>query len=303
VIDCRAQCTASRRQAPQCRTQTNFDPLGSYLSLRDRSNTPHPGLSSISLASGGHVANVMRPIDQYASILEMNQTTLRSISFARSALLRVGRHASPGQLDSLRSILSYLELGSWLESERSESSPEPVTNSFALFELARRRLTGQMPLYLEFGVFEGVSMRWWSRHLSQPGATLVGFDSFEGLPEDWRHDTKVGHFRTSGPPHIHDSRVSFQVGWFDNTLRQFAIPDHDQLIINIDCDLYSSALTVLRWASPYLRPGTLIYFDEFGDRDHERRAFNEWRAQSAYEFKPLGFANGGLSWLFEVAQS
>jgi len=81
-------------------------------------------------------------------------------------------------------------------------------------------------------------MRWWSRNLSQPGATLVGFDSFEGLPEDWRHDVGSGHFRTGEQPRFDDSRVSFQVGWFDDTLSRFIIPDHDQLIINMDCDLY-----------------------------------------------------------------
>jgi macrocin-O-methyltransferase TylF-like protien len=143
-------------------------------------------------------------------------------------------------------------------------------------------------------------MRWWAQHLPQPDATLVGFDSFEGLPEDWRHDVKSGHFRTDGTPQIDDNRVSFEVGWFDDTLPKFTVPDHDQLIINIDSDLYSSALTVLRWTEPYIRPGALIYFDEFCDRDHEARAFSEWRTRSPYQFRPLGLAEGGVSWLFEV---
>jgi hypothetical protein len=143
-------------------------------------------------------------------------------------------------------------------------------------------------------------MRWWSQHLAQPRATLVGFDSFEGLPEDWRRGRESGHFKTGEPPRIDDDRVSFQVGWFDKTLPQFMVPDHDQLVINVDSDLYSSARTVLRWAESYVRPGTLIYFDEFSDRDHERRAFSEWRAQSPFQFRPLGFAKGGVSWLFEV---
>jgi hypothetical protein len=219
---------------------------------------------------------------------------------SRRVLLRAGRHATLAQLAGLRSVMGYLELGYWLHSEHRGSSPQQVATKFALFESARQRITGQAPLYLEFGVYEGRSMRWWSRHMSQPEATLVGFDSFEGLPEDWRHDTRSGHFRTDGPPQIDDSRVSFQVGWFDDTLPRFTVPDHDQLIINIDSDLYSSALTVLRWAEPYVRPGTLIYFDEFSDRDHEWRAFSEWQARSPYHFTPLGLAEGGTSWLFEV---
>src|SRR5581483_8062137 len=98
-----------------------------------------------------------------------------------------------------------------------------VADEFALFEVALRRVTGSKPLYLEFGVFEGRSMRWWSQHLAQQDATLVGFDSFEGLPEDWRPGLGTGHFSTGRIPQIDDARVSFQVGWFDDTLPKFEI--------------------------------------------------------------------------------
>ena len=91
-------------------------------------------------------------------------------------------------------------------------------------------------------------MRWWSQHLRQSGATLVGFDSFEGLPEDWRPDIPTGYFATSGtPPEIDDPRVFFVKGLFNETLPAYRMPEHDQLIVNIDCDLYSSAATVLSW--------------------------------------------------------
>ncbi|MCX2715910.1 hypothetical protein [Mycolicibacterium sp. J2] len=65
-------------------------------------------------------------------------------------------------------------------------NPVVVEDKWALFSMALQRLNGNAPLYLEFGVFEGRSMRWWSEHLTMPGAALVGFDSFEGLPENWR---------------------------------------------------------------------------------------------------------------------
>jgi hypothetical protein len=230
-------------------------------------------------------------------------TSAKVKAATRLALLRAGRHVSSVQLEGFRSALSYLELGHWLKSDYTHCSPESAASKFALFEIAQRHITGHAPLYLEFGVYKGRSMRWWSQHLSQPDATLVGFDSFEGLPEDWRQGRESGHFKTGEPPRIDDSRVSFQIGWFDNTLPKFAVPDHDQLIINVDSDLYSSARTVLQWAESYVRPGTLIYFDEFSDRDHERRAFDEWRAQSSFQFKPLGFAKGGVSWLFEVTSA
>jgi predicted O-methyltransferase YrrM len=220
----------------------------------------------------------------------------------RLGLIKVGRRAAPKQLANLRSALSYLELGHWLEHDLSGLAPQLVADKMALFDLALAKITGNKPLYVEFGVFAGRSMRWWSRHLPHREARLVGFDSFEGLPENWRPGLEAGHFATGKPPEIDDDRISFEVGWFDDTLSKFEIPDHDQLIINIDSDLYSSAVTVLEWAEPYLTEGTLIYFDEFPDRDHEMRAFNELAARSSHELRPLAMARGGLHWLFEVTR-
>jgi hypothetical protein len=220
----------------------------------------------------------------------------------RLALVNVGRRSTPEQLANLRSVLSYLELGHWLEHDLSGLAPQVVPDEMALFDLALDKITGDKPLYLEFGVFAGRSMRWWSRHLPHRDARLIGFDSFEGLPENWRPGLGSGHFATGKPPKIDDDRVSFEVGWFDDTLPKFKIPEHDQLIINVDSDLYSSAVTVLTWAEPYLKAGTLIYFDEFPDRDHEMRAFNELVARSSHELRPLAIARGGLHWLFEVVE-
>jgi Macrocin-O-methyltransferase (TylF) len=218
---------------------------------------------------------------------------------ARPALISAGRHARPAHLAYLCKVLSYLEAGHLLASEKAP--PEMVQDEFALFEIACRKIVGRAPLYLEFGVHEGRSMRWWSRNLFLPNAKLVGFDSFEGLPEEWSPWFPAGAFKTNGPPQIDDSRVSFQVGWFEETLPRFTVPDNDQIVLNVDCDLYSSTSTVLRWAEPYLRPGTLIYFDEFPDRDHERKAFNELRERSPLQFKPVAVTRSGTNWLFETS--
>jgi hypothetical protein len=214
--------------------------------------------------------------------------------------MAIGRHLNDGHLANLRSALSYLEIGRDLSHRGPDEQPVAVEDYTDLFELALGKITGERPLYLEFGVFEGRSIRWWSSHLTASGAHLIGFDSFQGLPEDWRPGLGTGHFATGQPPDIADPRVRFVVGWFDETLPSFVAPAHDQLIINIDSDLYSSALTVLNWATPLLRPGTFLYFDEYPDRDHEMRALAEYARSSRFEFFPLGFARGGVHWLFEV---
>ncbi|MBV8139332.1 MAG: hypothetical protein JO121_27440 [Deltaproteobacteria bacterium] len=51
-----------------------------------------------------------------------------------------------------------------------------------LFDLIARQIQNKVVLYLEFGVFEGNSVRYWSKLLENPGSMLHGFDSFEGLP-------------------------------------------------------------------------------------------------------------------------
>lgn len=220
----------------------------------------------------------------------------------RLSLMKAGRRVTSNRLANLRSVLSYLELGHWLAHDFTHLTVDVVADHFALFDVARAKVTGQKPLYLEFGVFEGRSMRWWSQHLPHTEARLIGFDSFEGLPQDWRPGLGAGHFDVGGePPKIDDHRISFVVGWFDDSLPKFEIPEHDQLIINVDCDVYSSAATVLSWAEPFLKAGTLIYFDEFPDRDHEMRAFRELMSRSSREFRPLATARGH-HWLFEVVR-
>jgi O-methyltransferase len=77
-------------------------------------------------------------------------------------------------------------------------------------------LNAQSIDYLEFGVFKGDSIRSWvnlNKHLQ---SRFYGFDSFEGLPERWNRFGK-GTADTSGlPPNIHDTRVQFVKGWFQD---------------------------------------------------------------------------------------
>jgi hypothetical protein len=218
----------------------------------------------------------------------------------RSSLLRLGRHLSASTLANLRSVLSYLELGRWVDAVvASDGTFAKVATDFDVFSVALRHIDGDRPLYLEFGVFEGRSMRWWSHNLKNASARLVGFDSFEGLPEDWRPGMNRGAFGTGGPPRIDDQRVEFVTGWFDETLPRFSLPQHDQLIVNVDCDVYTSAAFVLRWLEPRLTSGTLVYFDELPDRDHEMRALFEWLERVPGRVRPLATGAGGLHWLFE----
>lgn len=230
----------------------------------------------------------------------MSRLKSRARRGVRRTLQHAGRRLGPRTIQRIEAAHSYLDLGQW--ASRWGDVPDHPTR-FDLFDVARQHpgvAQAETPLYLEFGVWEGESLRWWAEHLPQPGARLVGFDSFEGLPEKWKHDYEAGHFTVDGVPNIDDERVSFEVGWFDDTLPEFKVPEHDHLIVNVDADLYSSAVLVLDAMDSYLVPGALLYFDELNDRDHELRALREWMARTGKDVRPLGMAKGGINWLFEV---
>lgn len=134
--------------------------------------------------------------------------------------------------------------------------------------------------YLEFGVFQGESIRCWIEMNHQAESRFFGFDSFEGLPENWRHGQVKGHFDVGGDiPQIEDSRVRFIQGWFDSTVPLFTreFSARNRLVMHLDADLYSSTMLALVHFGPFMAKGTLLIFDEFYDRDHEFKALMDWQ--------------------------
>lgn len=141
---------------------------------------------------------------------------------------------------------------------------------------------------VEFGVYSGYSLAIIAEHMP-----VIGFDSFEGLPEDWREGFPKGAFSLTEAPGI---RAGFPPlnsmlvkGWFEDTTPTFPFPDLG--LIHIDCDLYSSTVTALDAVTDHVGVSTILVFDEFhsypGAEDHEERAFNEWLAMTGFEVAPL----------------
>lgn len=63
--------------------------------------------------------------------------------------------------------------------------------------------------------------------------------------------------------------------------------------IHIDCDLYSSTKTVFENLGKYIKSGTIIAFDEYfnypGWKEHEYKAFQEWRNEHHIEYEYLAY--------------
>jgi O-methyltransferase len=213
----------------------------------------------------------------------------------KRGLTMIGRNLSKGSLVQIQAAVNYMRVGRWMADHKFEF--ERVPERTDVFARVAREVENRQVLYLEFGVAAGKSIRWWSAALRNPQSHLHGFDSFEGLPEESGPWAK-GQFSSGGkPPAIDDSRVKFFKGWFDQTLPNYVLPAHEQLVVNLDADLYSSTIYVLRQLRPYLKVGTFVYFDEMNHVDHEPRAFDEFVAESGIQFEPI-VADKTLAFVF-----
>lgn len=115
---------------------------------------------------------------------------------------------------------------------------------------------------LEFGVATGRTLNQFAKWL--PNKFVFGFDGFEGLPEDWTSRMRRGFFARDTLPRVR-SNCQLVVGWFDQTLPLFKnkINNGPIALLHVDCDLYSSAVTVLNELRDNIVPGTVIIFDEY----------------------------------------
>jgi hypothetical protein len=212
---------------------------------------------------------------------------------ASHGLTLLGIASPPSASRALNHAKNQLETGRRMRSHGLKI-PSPLTDRFDVFYPAATVANkAQRPLYVEFGVHRGYTMSWWTHSVTVSEARFVGFDSFEGLPETWTPDIRKGTFSTNGQaPETDDERVSFIKGWFADTVPNFAPPDHDLLIVNVDGDLYSSATCCLGWAARNLRVGDFLYFDEFRDSRNEGQAFEEFAEATGFRFEVVAASHG-----------
>ncbi len=149
-------------------------------------------------------------------------------------------------------------------------------------------------LMIECGVADGASLRHLANNSSRP---FQGFDSFEGLPENWDGTfERKGKFSRGGSLPEVPGNVTLHKGWFDQTLPAFLTthPNDPVAMLHVDCDIYSSTVTIFRELGPRLVPGSIIVFDEYFNypnwQRHEFKAFQEFIRDSGFSYRYLGFA-------------
>jgi hypothetical protein len=150
--------------------------------------------------------------------------------------------------------------------------------------------TGIKGLYCEFGVGSGRTINYIASIVT---AQVHGFDSFEGLPEDYMDGLPKGTFKREMLPKV-QSNVVLHKGWFDQSLPVFKEAYKAPLsFLHMDADLYSSTKTVFDILGDRIVPGTVIQFDEFfnhpGWKDQEYKAFMEFVESYKVKYKFLGY--------------
>jgi hypothetical protein len=170
--------------------------------------------------------------------------------------------------------------------------------------IIEHKIIDQPVNYFEFGVEDGTTIKWWAKELKHEYTRFYGFDTFEGLPEDWGI-YKKGSFSTQGEiPVMNDTRVEFKKGMFQQTLQPFlsSFDNSRKNIIMLDADLYSSTLFALTSFAAYLKKNDILIFDEFLTPQHEFLAYyNFCQAFPHINLKAIGAANNYCFVAFEVA--
>lgn len=189
---------------------------------------------------------------------------------------------------SLASTVEYIEQYLPLvESVRSKH--ELLAKAFSRADVSADRLI------CEFGVWRGVSVNFIAK---LTGNTVYGFDSFEGLPEQWGGDHwKKGDFALSSIPKVR-SNVTLVKGWFNETLPPFLKEHKGQVgFLHIDSDLYSSCKTVFELLESRLGPGSVIVFDEYFNfpqwEEGEHKAFQEFLSKTGRACEFIGYNRQG----------
>jgi predicted O-methyltransferase YrrM len=167
-----------------------------------------------------------------------------------------------------------------------------LPDRFALLRFALSRAPAE-GLVLEFGVEKGASLR----HLAAlTPRTVHGFDSFEGLPGDWTGTKEAkSAFSLKGRLPKVPENAKLHIGWFDATLPAFLKANPGPCaLLHVDCDIYTSTVTIFTQLRDRIAPGTVIVFDEYFNypnwRQHEYKAFQEFITKTGLKYTYLAFS-------------
>ena len=154
--------------------------------------------------------------------------------------------------------------------------------------------------YLEFGVYKGHSINNFSKYLN----VIYGFDSFNGLNEDWAGniDHPKSTFSLNKIPRF-NKNVKIINGLIQNTLEKFVLKHKPKInFIHIDTDTYETGKYILKTLKPFLVKNCIIIFDELhnftGWDSGEYKALTETFKEDEYKF--IAFAHNSQKAVIKI---
>jgi hypothetical protein len=103
-------------------------------------------------------------------------------------------------------------------------------------------------IIVEFGVWKGESINFFAK---KTNARIYGFDSFEGLEEDWNGTSlSKNFFSTSGKLPKCEKNVKLFKGWFTETVPDFVynLKSSQVKILHMDADTYKPTAYVFKFS-------------------------------------------------------
>ncbi|HEX5151823.1 MAG TPA: class I SAM-dependent methyltransferase [Parafilimonas sp.] len=221
--------------------------------------------------------------------------------------LHLHRIFSP--FNSFFSNLFYLnKLSKWINSNKKiEFNDFPTkwnySKRYELYKwvINKENIYGQIN-YMEFGVASGESFKWFLEQNKNEKSRFYGFDTFDGLPEDWGPYKKGAFSNQNKPPEVNDRRAMFFKGLFQQTLPSFLkqLDGGTKNVIMLDADLYTATLYALTSLAPFLKKGDIVFFDEFAVPTHEFKAFLDFTQSYYVNLELIGAANNYYFTAFKV---
>ena len=222
------------------------------------------------------------------------QNQIWKVSNVRPSNLETHWSSIPNSIREQRMLKATQEAAAFVDEHIADVEGE--FNSYITLEKALNQVKTQGS-YLEFGVYKGDSINFIAEKIGEQA--IYGFDSFEGLPENWGAAAKGAFDRDGQLPNVREN-VTLYKGWFDETIDLF-LQEHPEPVafIHADADLYSSTSTILTKLQSRIKTGTVIVFDEYFNypewKEHEYKAFMEFIERTGFDFEYLGYTDRGYS--------
>jgi Methyltransferase domain len=174
---------------------------------------------------------------------------------------------------------------------------------FDALSIAAEQTRSVAGLAMEFGVFQGITLRHIAKAIG-PNRRVIGFDTFEGLPDDWGALLQKGTFATNRPSFDGFPNVSLEVGRIENTLPKYLECNSQPIsLIHIDCPYYEINVFILERVLPLMPPNSVVVFDEYygypSYEDHEFKAWSEIRARFNLVAVPIAYSSRSAAFRLE----